>query len=471
MLEAPRKAAAATRPPGLTRRRISAPLTEPRYWLVACCVVLVALAFASHPGQILADTKIDLAINPAGFLQRALHIWDPAQFGQLQNQAVGYFFPIGPFFLAGKLAGVPAWITQRLWISFILLAAFLGVIRLCRVLGIGSRDSQLVAAMAYALSPMALSLLGYNSAQVLPGAMLPWILVPLVLAVQAGRAAPPGQRARLAAQSAVAVALCSGVNAAATGAVLVPALIYLLAAGRSAPRWRIMAWWLPAVLLATAWWLYPLVLLARYGVSFLPYTESASTTMSVTGLFNTLRGTENWLAHLMSDRQPWLPAGFQVSTGALPTITTGIIAGLGLTGLVSRRMPHRRFLLWVLLAIVVTGSASTFGNPLVRNLDSIINGPLAPLRNLDKFDPLIRLPIALGLAGLLAEVRLRSARAAATTVTAAAGALTLLVLPVYFSGLSVPGSFTTVPPYWVSAAGWLNQHAGSSAVLEEPGAR
>src|SRR5215469_3510808 len=475
MLEAQRQAATSTRQPGLlTRRRFSAQVADRRYWLIACCVALVALAFASHPGHIIADTKIDLAINPAGFLQRALHLWDPAQFGQLQNQAVGYFFPTGPFFLLGKIAGIPGWITQRLWISFILLAAFLGVIRLCRALGIGSRDSQLIAAMAYALSPLALSLLGYNSAQVLPGAMLPWILVPLVAAVQAGRAATPGQRARLAAQSAVAVALCSGVNAAATGAVLVPALIYLLAAGRSAPRWRIMAWWLPAVLLATAWWLYPLVLLARYGVSFLPYTESASTTMSVTGLFNTLRGTEDWLAHLMSDRQPWLPAGFQISTGALPTIATGVVAGLGLTGLVSRRMPHRRFLLWVLLVgvvIVVTGSASTFGNPLVRNLDSIINGPLAPLRNLDKFDPLVRLPIALGLASLLAEVRLRSARSAATTATAAVGAIGLLALPVYLSGLSVRGSFTSVPRYWVSAAGWLSQHARTSAVLEEPGAR
>jgi len=379
---------------------------------------------------------------------------------------------------------VPGWITQRLWITAILLAAFTGVVRLCRVLGIGSQPSRLVAGLSYALAPIALSLLGYDSAQVLPAAMLPWILIPLVLAVRAGPTATAGRRARLAARSALAVALCSGINAAATVAVLVPAVIYLLAAPRPAPRWRIMAWWAPAVLLATAWWLVPLLLFARYGVSFLPYTESAATTTSVTSLFNSLRGTEDWLASLVSDAQPWLPDGYRISTEALPTILTGLVAGLGLAGLVSRRMPQRRFLLWLLLAgvfIVVTGHVSTFGNPLVRPIDSIINGPLAPLRNLDKFDPLVRLPIALGLANLLGHARSGRRRASpgpdprnprgAVLAGAAIGAIGLLALPVYGSGLSVPGSFSRVPAYWTSAAAWLNRHAGNSAVLEEPGAR
>jgi arabinofuranan 3-O-arabinosyltransferase len=477
MIEAPRQVLAAA------RQRTKAAGPE-RWWLLACCVALVGLAFASHPGHILADTKIDLAINPAGFLERALHLWDPAQFGQLQNQAVGYFFPIGPFFVLGKLAAVPDWITQRLWISFILLAAFAGVVRLCRLLDIGSPASRLVGALAYALSPIALSLLGYDSAQVLPSAMLPWILVPLVRAVHAGTAAPTRTRARLAAQSAVAVAFCSGINAAATVAVLVPAVVYLLTAPRPAPRWRIMGWWAPAVLLATAWWFIPLVLFARYGVSFLPYTESAATTTSVTGLFNTLRGTEDWLAHLTSDNQPWLPAGFAIATGLLPTLLTGLVAGLGLTGLVSRRMPHRPFLLWLLLigvVIVVTGSVSALGNPLAKHIDSVINSPLAPLRNLDKFDALIRLPIALGLASLLAHARLvrpswlpRRAwpsRPQFVATSVAVATVGLVALPAYVGGLSVPGSFSSVPAYWRSAANWLNRHAGDSAVLEEPGAR
>jgi arabinofuranan 3-O-arabinosyltransferase len=471
-LAAPAEARSPARTPGLLagwRPRVPG---NGRLWPIVCCLVLAALAFGSHPGQLLADTKIDLVINPAGFLQRALQLWDPSQFGQLQNQAAGYLVPIGPFFLLGKLAAVPAWIIQRLWITAILVAGFTGVVRLCRVLGIGSQASRLVAGLSYALAPIALSLLGYDSAQVLPAAMLPWILTPLVLAVQAGPDASAGRRARLAAQSAVAVALCSGVNAAATVAVLVPAVIYLLAVPRPAPRWRILAWWIPAVLLATLWWVYPLLLLGRYGVSFLPYTESAQTTTAVTSLFNSLRGTEDWLAQLVSDGQPWLPDGYRISTEALPTILTGLIAGLGLAGLVSRRMPQRRFLLWLLFAgifVVVTGYISTFGNPLASFIDSVINGPLAPLRNLDKFDPMIRLPIALGLANLLAHPRVARRQAVLTAV--ALGGVGLLALPVYVSGLSLPGSFAQVPAYWTNAASWLSKHAGNSAVLEEPGAR
>lgn len=444
-----------------------------RRWLLLCCLALAALAFASHPGQILADTKIDLAIDPAEFLRRALHLWDPAQFGQLQNQAVGYFFPIGPFFAAGKLAALPAWVIQRLWITFILLAAFVGVVRLCRVLELGSPATRIVAGLSYALAPNALSLVGYDSAEFLPVAMLPWILVPVIELVHAGPAATAGQRARLAAQSAVAVAMCSGVNATATAAVLVPPVIYLLTARRPSPRWRIMAWWAAAVVLANLWWLYPLVLLGKYGASFLPYTESADVTTSVTSLSNALRGTENWLSYLVVDGRSWVPDGFALANGALPTILTGLIAGLGITGLLRRDPPQcRRFLLWLLLVGIVTvvaGYVSPLGNPLATVIDDAINGPLAPLRNLDKFDPLIRLPIALGLASLLAQARPGRPRAilAATGV----GSIALLALPVYVAGLSTPGSFSSVPGYWVRAADWLNTHAGNSAVLEEPGAR
>jgi arabinofuranan 3-O-arabinosyltransferase len=436
-----------------------------RIRLLAFCLLLALLPVVTAPGRIIADTKLDLAVNPAGWLARALTLWDPQQFGQLQDQAAGYLFPMGPFFYLGHLAGLEPWVVQRLWISTVAVAAFLGTVKLAERLGIGSPWSRIAAGLAYAASPAALALLGGLSAEFLPAAMLPWILIPLVTEAHGGR---PGTAA---ARSAVAAACCGGVNAAATIAVLLPAFLYILTLGRPAPRWRLLAWWCPAVLAASSWWAVPLVLLARYGVSVIPYTESASITTSVTGLSETLRGTENWVSYLVVDGQPWWLPGYRIVTGTLPVLLTGLAAGLGLAGLAHPRLPARRFLLGVLLTgvlIITAGHLTSLGNPLAGPVDQLINGPASPFRNLRKFDPMIRLPAALGLAHLLASVRLPRLRTAAAW--AAGLAIGGLALPAYTGGAELAGPTTAIPSYWVTAAGWLNTHAGHQSVLVVPGA-
>jgi arabinofuranan 3-O-arabinosyltransferase len=456
--------------------------------LVAFCLLLEVLPFVTAPGNIIADTKLDLAVNPAGFLSRALSLWDPQQFGQLQDQANGYLFPMGPFFAVGKLAALPPWVIQRLWIGAVLIAAFLGTVRLAGRLGIGTPWTRIAAGLAYALSPAALTLLGELSSEFLPAAMLPWILLPLVGATRPADQPGGGRRlGRAAARSAVAVAVCGGINAAATVAVLIPAVIYLLTVSRPAPRWRLLAWWCPAVVLATCWWSVPLLLLSRYGVPILPYTESAAVTTSVTSLSDILRGTENWVAYLAINGQPWYLLGYRIATGVLPTLLTALAAGLGLAGLVSRGLPARRFLLCSLLAgllIISAGYLSSLGSPLAAPVDQLINGAGSALRNLRKFDPMIRLPIALGLAHLIANVQpswlpgsgrgtawwhqpVRLRRAVGVAAALAIGGL---ALPAYQSGLANPGSFRQIPSYWQNAASWLNQRAGHQAVLVVPGA-
>ena len=246
---------------GRLGRGVRLPRIQPTTrWLIACCLLLWGLPFLTAPGNLISDTKLDLAVDPGRFLARALTLWDPQQFGQLQDQATGYLFPMGPFFYLGRLAGLEPWVIQRLWIGTVSVAAFLGIVRLAGRLGIGTPWSRIAAGFAYAASSAALTLLGVLSSEFLPAAMAPWILIPLA---GAARGAPRG---RAAARSAVAVALCGGINAAATVAVCVPALIYILTLPRTAPRWRILAWWVPAVVLATWWWLIPLALLSLYGV-------------------------------------------------------------------------------------------------------------------------------------------------------------------------------------------------------------
>ena len=456
--------------PGLWRR---APLA-------ACCALLAALPFATAPGDIIADTKFELAVDPARFLSGALVLWSPQQFGGLADQYVGYLFPMGPFFELARLIAIDGWVAQRLWLAALLLVAFGGVVRLAGRLAIGTPGTRLAAGLAYALSPVTLTVAGQTSGELLPIALAGWIVVPLT-SMRPWRAASGGAstrrgRARAVARSALAIALCSGLNAASAIAAMIPCGWYILTRPGAAARTRMLAWWLPAAALVTVSWSVPLLLLSRYGVSIVPYTESVQVTATSTSLANILRGTENWIAYQFTGPIPNRPVAFAIGTGVLQGTLAGLLAGLGLAGLARRDLPERRFLGWLALGGIVVislGYVSSLGSPLEGPLVSLINGPASPFRNLWKFDPLVRLPLVLGLAHLLAAPwrdRAPTVSTRAVLRAVAAVALASLVLPAATTGLASPGSFPRVPSYWVAAGGWLTAHAGNQAVLVEPGA-
>ncbi|HEY6792625.1 MAG TPA: alpha-(1-_3)-arabinofuranosyltransferase family protein, partial [Trebonia sp.] len=438
----------------------------------------------------IADTKFELAVDPARFLSSALTLWNPQQFGGLTDQYVGYLFPMGPFFELARLLTVPGWVTQRLWLAALLLIGFTGVVRLAGRLAIGTPGTRLAAGLAYALSPVALTVAGQTSGELLPVSLVPWIVVPLTsmrpwLSGPAGPGTGRGRtasRARAVARSAVAIALCSGLNAASTFAAVVPCGWYILTRPGIATRGRLVAWWLPAAALITVSWSVPLLLLSRYGVSIVPYTESTQVTATTTSLVNILRGTENWIGYQSTSGVPNRPLAFGIGTGVLQATLAGALAALGLAGLARRDMPERRFLLWLALGGIVVislGYVSSLGSPLEGPLVALLNGPASAFRNLWKFDPLVRLPLVLGLAHLLAVPRRDtprsvSTRAALPAVAVLRGvavvALASLVVPTATTGLASPGSFSQTPSYWVAAGDWLTGHAGNQAVLVEPGA-
>ncbi|SDH73955.1 alpha-(1-_3)-arabinofuranosyltransferase domain-containing protein [Nonomuraea jiangxiensis] len=434
-------------------------------WLLICCLGFAVLAFTTRPGNLISDTKMDLALNPVGWLERAAHLWDLQHFGQLQNQVAGYVFPMGPFFVLGDLAGVEPWVTQRLWLTLLMCVAFLGVERLGGQLRIGTPGTRLVAALAYALAPRTLSILGEISIEWLPAAMLPWILIPLLTASETG------QRARAAVRSALAVALCGGVNAVAVLAVLVAPVLYILTRPRPVPRWRLLAWWSAAVSVATLFWWLPLLLVGRYAFSFLPYTETAGTTTQVTSLTNVLRGASDWVRYLPLNGVFEQPPGFTIATSATMIVVTGGLAALGLAGLARRDLPARGFVVALFLvgvAALVAGHASALEPIVAEPVRLLLDGPLAPLRNLRKFDPLVRLALVFGLAHLLAGL---PARARLPLRTVSAVAFAALVLPVFNQGLAAPGDFRQVPAHWREAAAWLDRNAGDDGVLVVPGAK
>ncbi len=445
-----------------------------RLRLVAVSVALAAVTFIQDPGRIAADTKLDLAVDPGGFLARSLTLWEPwGFFGQLQNQAYGYLFPTGPFFVLGDLAGLPPWVVQRLWWSFILVAAFLGVVRLARLLGISSETARIIAGLAYALAPRMVTELGVLTSEVLPFAMAPWVLIPLVMAAQGSLSARRG-----AALSGVAVLMAGGVNAVATVAVLPLGLLWILIALHGRARWSLLGWWTVAVALASVWWAVPLLLLGRYSPPFLDWIESSSVTTLVTSPDVVLRGVSQWVAYVVEPGGPSWPSGWQLVTTPALIVVTGAVAALGLAGLAARSTPHRAFLMGGVLAGLVlvslghTGVVQGFG---AATAQEALDGLLAPLRNTHKFDPVLRLPLALGVGFATALLSGRAVRrwGARAAPWASAGMVIVVVAgawPLITGSAARDRSFEAVPNYWAEAAAWLSEESPEGRALLVPGA-
>ncbi|RBY90428.1 DUF3367 domain-containing protein [Blastococcus sp. TBT05-19] len=455
--------------------------------LVAVYLGFLGLVLTQQPGRVVADTKLDLAVDPLAFLGRALQLWEPEGYaGQVQNQAYGYLFPMGPFFAAGNLLGIPTWVVQRLWWAVLLSVAFYGVVRLADRLGLGTPGTRLVGGLAYALAPRMISGIGLTSIEVLPMALAPWVLIPLVTAAR------EGSPRRAAALSGLAVFCVGGVNAVATSAVLPLAALWLLMLPSGPRKRRLIGWWVLSVALATAWWLVPLLLLGRYSPPFLDYIETAAITTAGTELVQVLRGTTQWLAGLGGLRGPSWPAGFDLLHAALPVAASLVVATAGVAALLRRDLPHRRWLVLGLLtgvALVSAGHVGTVAGAGAGAINELLDGALAPLRNVHKFDPVLRLPLALGAVHLLA-VLLRAATRPAT-VTAGPGAgrrwwgsavrltgaatVALIVAgvagtaqPAVAGRLTPPTGFLDIPGYWQETATWLGDQRDSGRALLVP---
>jgi arabinofuranan 3-O-arabinosyltransferase len=439
---------------------------------VAVCLVLVAVAVKQAPGRLIADTKLDLTVDPGGLLERSLHLWEPlGSFGQVQNQAYGYLWPMGPFFLLGELMQVPEWLVQRAWLALLLCLAYLGAARLAARLGIGTPYTHIVTGLVYVLSPRMLSTIGAISVEALPMAMAPWVLLPLV------KGAESGSPRRAAAWSGLAVACIGGVNAAASIAVLPLGLLWLLTRGRGPRRTQLLRWWLLAVGLATAWWVVPLLVLGRYSPPFLDFIESASVTTSTTSLVETLRGTSHWIPYITTSDGPLWPAGSLLLTNGVLVLDTVLVTAVGLCGLTRRDLPHRLWL-WLCLAtgvaLVTMGHVADIDGLFAGDVRGLLDGILAPLRNVHKFDPVLRLPLALAVGHVLAALvsaatadRAARVRRAAVTATVAA---VLMGVAAPALVLRLPSaSFVEVPGYWRQATDWVESRADGGRTLLVPG--
>ncbi|WP_330477626.1 alpha-(1-_3)-arabinofuranosyltransferase family protein [Streptomyces platensis] len=445
-------------PPGRPRRR---------RWLFAFWALALAGFLAPSPGKMTFETKLGVTTDPWRFLADLGQLWhDRAGLGGIADQYIGYAFPTLPYYGLADLAHVPVWLAERLWMSLIVTAAFWGALRLAERLRVGTPPGRLLAAACYALWPTFTLVIGSTSAAALPGALLPWVLLPLTNTQVSARIA--------ATRSALLIPFMGGVNAASTLASLLPVGLYLLS--RTGPRRpKLLAWWLPGVVLATAWWVVPLLLLGVHGENFMPFIEQADTTTGTMSATELLRGAGNWIGYL-NFGEPWLPAGWTLTARPFAVLGSALAAALGLAGLARRDLPERRWLLLTVMAvalIALAGYGGALGGPLHGLWQDWLNGWLRPFRNIYKFTPGLALALTLGLAHLLAVATERRgtrripARRRLPLVTALL-VLPALALPFLTGTVLQPGAFTELPASWERAAAWLHKHSPHSRALVVP---
>ena len=167
-----------------------------------------------------------------------------------------------------------------------------------------------------------------------------------------------------------------------------------------------MLWWPLFTLLGTLWWLVPLFLLGAYSPPFLDFIETAAVTTFPTTLFDALRGTSNWVPYVDPDctrrQRPdhvGLPARSTARSSCWP-VSRAWPCGATRTGLflvLGRRASGS--------LLVTMGHHGAVQGWFARSCGTLLDGALAPLRNVHKFDPVH--PAAAG-----PRPRLRARRAA-----------------------------------------------------------
>src|SRR3954463_9981070 len=92
-------------------------------------LLALALGLAQRPGTVVADTKVDLYVDPARLLGHVFSVWSPtSDLGHVFGaQYSGYAFPMAPFFALGDAIGLPVWLVHRLWLRLLVAGGPLGV--------------------------------------------------------------------------------------------------------------------------------------------------------------------------------------------------------------------------------------------------------------------------------------------------------------------------------------------------------
>jgi len=452
------------------------------------------------PGEVGADTKQYLYLDPARYLAQVTSLWDPGSaMGTVTHQEIGYLLPMGPYYALLQALGVPTWVAQRLWTGSLLFLAGAGVLFLLRTLWSGApaaTDGEVpgalaprryrlgaaqsvgvvVAALAYMLSPYVLQYEARESVILLPWVGLPWMVGIVARALER-------RGWRYPAAFALVVALIGGTNATALVLVGVGPLLWVaweLLARRVHWR-RALATAAKIALLGAAvslWWVAGLAVEGTYGMDILRYTESVPTVARTTTAAETLRGLGYWFFYGVDKLGLYLPmAGGYMTSLWLIAVSFAVPVLAFLSAFVVRWRDRGYFVALVLAGTVLSVGAYPLANP--SPLGRAIKAGATEstlglaLRSNNRAAPLV----ILGTAVLLgAAVSALVARWKLVGIVVALGFAGLVAadIPALWTGQFVAANLERpehIPAYWDQAASYLDHESDASTtrVLTEPG--
>jgi hypothetical protein len=440
-----------------------------RAFPLGLAVAAYAIALLQRPGRGTFDTKVDLHVDPTGFLARVADVWSPtAGLGHVQGgQYSGYLWPMGPFFAALRELGLSPWLVQRLWLGTLLALAAWGTVRLLdRLLSRQRGVAHVVAGLLMVLNPYVVVFTNRTTFTLIGYAALPWLLLLVHRGVR-----DPRRLWWAAAFALIVTSMGGGVNAAVTAWVLVGPLLLLLyepllggAGWRNAGAFALRAG--VATALASVWWVVPALVHAGYGLNFLSYTEQIGAIWATTSLSESLRLMGYWPSYLGvgygDELHPYFGSSPSLLFDPAVVVASLLVPALAFGGFVwTRRWRYGPFFLALgILGALIMSVGFPEGTPLREGATFAYNHFTAVefLRTTYKAGPLVALSVAC-LAGVAAAAlarRLPNRTARAAAALAACLVVALAALPMV-RGQAVELTYDEVPRAWQDSAAGLDR--------------
>ena len=434
----------------------------------------------TQPGQVGADTKTYLYLDPSRLLADAPYLWDSGiGTGSVTHQNIGYLWPMGPFYWVFETIGFPDWVAQRLWLGTVLFGAAMGMRYLLRTLGwrdAAATHGVLVASLAYMCSPYILDYAARISVILLPFAGLPWLLALTIRSLRRGGWWYPAAFAL--------VALTVGGTNATALLMVAPAPIlwclYAVFVEREVSLGQMMSALGRIALLGlvtSLWWIVGLWAQGSYGLPVLRFTETYKTVADSALAPEMFRGLGYWFFYGEDKLGPWIEPSIRY-TAHIPLVISYTVPILALLSAVLVRWRHRAFFLMVTAVGVLmsVGSHPWDGSSPLGALFKEFTRTDAglALRSTPRAVPLVALGIAVLLGSGFTALARRLPRHA-VAVSALGVLLVVANMSPLWTGTMIADNLKrdeTLPDYWFEAATHVDEQpsTGGTRLLELPGA-